>query len=94
MPDPCSGFKDKLYWRVVANGIFHCFKRLAGAGGGRAVRCISLCQAYEIPRTGGQESRRPEPILRCGRCDGLEANRRGWNESGPTLEPRLGRSHG
>ena len=88
-----SGFKDKLYWREVPGGRFHCFKRLEGSGGGKPAHCISLCGAYEIPRSGGQASRRPEPILRCARCDGLESNRRGWDGSGPTLEPRLPDNH-
>lgn len=87
-----SGLADKLYWRPVAGLLresFHCFKRLEGSGGGRRVRCVSLCGRHEIQRSGGQACRRPEVVLRCGICDGKEMDRRGWDESGPTLEPRL-----
>lgn len=88
------GLRDKLYWREVRHGRFHCFRRLAGSGDGQPAACVSLCGAYEILRSGGQASRRPEPVLRCARCDGLECRRRGWDESGPTLEPRLSLERG
>lgn len=88
MPGELSGLRDKLYWRQVGDA-FHCFKKMAESKGGKAARCISLCKRFMIQRSGGQACARPEPVLRCGRCDGLEANRRGWDESGPTLVPRL-----
>jgi len=78
-----SGLRDKLYWRRVDDGPWHCFKGLDIGGFG------SLCGKHEIAKSGGQDSRRPEPIFRCGRCDGAEMNRRGWDESGPTLAPLL-----
>lgn len=77
------GLTDKLYWRFT--GRWHCFTRVEGGG------YISLCGNHSLKRSGGQSSRRPEPILRCGRCDNLEMDRRGWAESGPTLEPQLTR---
>lgn len=88
-----SGLSDKLYWRQVgvlsdARGRYHCFKRAASGPNHRA-RCVSLCGRHAIERSGGQACRRPEVILRCGECDGREMERRGWEESGPTLEPRL-----
>lgn len=88
-----SGLKDKLYWREVGAMNFHCFKRVEGSRGGTTAHCRSLCGRHEIKRSGGQASRRPESILRCGYCDGAEMQRRGWEESGPTLEPRLPKGH-
>lgn len=87
-----AGLRDKLYWRNVG-GDFHCFKRVEGGRGGTAARCISLCRREEISRSGGQASRRPEAILRCAICDGEEMKRRGWDESGPTLEPQFPPGH-
>lgn len=90
-PRSTSGLEDKLYWRFVeADGRWHCFKRTDERRGGQIV-LISLCQRFERVRSGGQSSRRPEPGFRCGFCDGREATRRGWDGSGPTLEPVLGR---
>jgi len=74
-----SGFKDKLYWRP-AGGTFHCFKRTEGS----PARCAPLCGRVEpLHSMGGQGIARPPPVFRCGRCDGLEMGRRGWDESGP-----------
>lgn len=84
--DPCSGFKDKLYWRQSASYLWHCYKRLEGGG------YVSLCGRSTRERSGGQACNRPEPILRCGGCDSTEIQRRGWAESGPTLVPQIGRS--
>jgi len=78
-----SGFRDKLYWRQVRSAdVWHCFKKACGGG------YVSLCDRAEIPKSGGQECRRPRPVLRCGICDGKEMDRRGWDSSGPTLYPR------
>lgn len=89
-----SGLKDKLYWRrVLTTGLFHCFKRSNGSRGGTKIRCVSLCERYEIHGSAGQASRRPEPAFRCGTCDAAEMRRRGWDESGPTLEPQLPPTH-
>lgn len=74
-----SGFRDKLYWRL-AGGLWHCFKKGTSAGP-RAF--YSLCGGESLLRVGTQQVRRPRPELRCGRCDGLEMQRRGWEESGP-----------
>ena len=73
------GFTDKLYWRPMGNGVWHCFKKKAHADGGGYA---SLCQRAERDRAGGQAITRPPAVLRCGRCDGLEMDRRKWNESG------------
>ena len=82
-----SGLRDKLYWRLCADGDWHCFsKRPPGAPG---ERFRSLCERFSRPNSGGQASRRPEPLFRCARCDVAEMKRRGWDESGPTLVPRI-----
>ncbi len=74
-----SGFKDKLYWRPQS-GMFHCFTRAKGS----PAQWVSLCgRADALRSTGGQGIARPPPGFRCGRCDGLEMGRRGWDESGP-----------
>lgn len=84
-----AGLRDKLYWRHVwATGDFCCFKRTTEKRG-RQIVLVSLCGRHERIRSGGQASRRPESILRCARCDIAEMKRRGWDESGPTLEPRI-----
>lgn len=70
-----SGLRDKLYWRRVVTA-WHCFKKLQGGG------FISLCYRHTIGKSGGQDIRRPSPLLRCGQCDGAEMRRRGWEESG------------
>jgi hypothetical protein len=44
---------------------------------------VSLCQRQEIAMVRGREISRPEAALRCGVCDGLEMERRGWKGSGP-----------
>jgi len=77
------GFSDKLYWRFIAGGgfhVWHCFKKLEGPG---QPLWQSLCGLHEIDRTNGQAIMRPRTEMRCGRCDGLEMERRGWEESGP-----------
>jgi hypothetical protein len=71
----CSGLIDKLYWRETSPGRFHCFTR------GTDRKYHSLCGPHELTRIGGQACNRPRPVERCGRCDGLEAERRGWEES-------------
>lgn len=110
----CRGLSDKLYWRQVAGGRFHCFKKMklvaeevgtvtcTATGQTRTILApkprvgfFPLCDArYELKKTGGGQCQRPEPILRCARCDLLEMKRRGWEESGPTLAPRLPASWG
>lgn len=73
-----SGLTDKLYWRRAA-GRWHCFKRTKWRGCFKA-----LCNPdINITKVGGQDIRRPIPLLRCARCDGREMKRRGWEESGP-----------
>ncbi len=68
-----SGLTDKLYWRFVGNKA-HCFKKCADGG------YLSLCGHWWIPRRiNGQSCSRPISALRCGRCDNLEAARRGHN---------------
>lgn len=83
-----KGLRDKLYWRagINAGAVFHCYTKNIGRG------YRSLCGALRVMKIGGRASQRPEPVLRCARCDGLEAERRGWDESGPTLLPRIGTS--
>lgn len=73
-----SGFADKLYWRAGASGRWHCFKRRAHDKG-----YISLCGRETREYAGGQAITRPVVWLRCGQCDGMEMDRRGWDESGP-----------
>lgn len=82
-----SGLRDKLYWRYVEDDAqYHCFKRTDERRGGQIV-LIALCHRFERVRSGGGSCRRPEPVFRCALCDGREMKRRGWDESGPTLEP-------
>lgn len=75
------GWRDKLYWRPrvsmgrVMNFPWHCYKK-------SGKWWEALCGQAVIYRTGGQDCRRPDPLMRCGRCDGLEMERRGWEESG------------
>jgi hypothetical protein len=73
-----SGFTDKLYWRkpktLNNSAVYHCFKRVEGGG------YRSLCGWWQRTRSGGQAIERPKPTLRCGRCDILEAERRGWKD--------------
>jgi hypothetical protein len=73
-----SGFRDKLYWRLVdGHWAFHCFKKNRSRG------FVALCGRAELRRSGGQGIARPEAWQRCGLCDGIEMRRRGWSESGP-----------
>lgn len=65
--------RDKLYWRSE-NG-WHCYQRVA------AGRYQALCGRFEVKRIGNQKLNRPAALLRCGRCDGLEMERRGLEES-------------
>lgn len=88
-------FKDrissaiKLYWREERPGRWHCFMRLRGAGVRAGYRWVSLCGDWELAgRVGGQGSVRPEPIMRCARCDNSEATARGADESLPPTRPR------
>lgn len=70
------GLVDKLYWRWVENeGQAHCFKKIAAGG------YESLCGRWWIPQSNGQRCSHPCPELRCGRCDGLEMQRRFKNQS-------------
>lgn len=79
-----SGLSDKLYWRDVPHTMrFHCYAKV------RTGCFQSLCGKYTIERSGGQASERPEAVLRCALCDGAEIDRRGWEESGPVLKPRM-----
>jgi hypothetical protein len=80
-----EGITDKLYWRK-GRGQWHCFKKLAQARG-----YVSLCERQEIALVLGQQISRPEADLRCGVCDGLEMELRGWRGSGP-VSPRRARS--
>lgn len=76
-----KGLEDKLYWRNLGTLGWHCFARAAGTVRGKAY--VSLCERYRITRTAGQAIDRPEPLQRCGLCDGREAARRGHEESMP-----------
>jgi hypothetical protein len=80
-----KGLTDKLYWREQ-QGTWHCFKKHQCGG------FVSLCDGLTRSLSGGQAARRPEPVLRCGRCDGEEMKRRGWEESGPVTEAQIGRA--
>lgn len=81
VPKQGSGLKDKLYWRRHPT-VWHCFKRPRGER-----VWTSLCGRAELTRTiGGSQIRRPPADLRCGRCDGLEMERRGWDVSGPVSD--------
>jgi hypothetical protein len=71
------GLVDKLYWREVRPGRWHCFAR------SKDRKYVSLCGEHERERSGGQRCSRPRPVLRCGLCDGREAYRRGWDEPAP-----------
>ena len=75
------GFRDKLYWRQVNDGLYHCFRRARTARVERA--WVSLCGDHWMYRSGGQKCSRPEPHARCAACDCAEMIRRGWCESGP-----------
>jgi hypothetical protein len=77
MEDTPGALTDKLYWRK-ARGEWHCFKKLPQVRG-----YVSLCQRLEIAMVRGRQISRPEAALRCGVCDGLEMERRGWEGSGP-----------
>lgn len=78
-----SRFRDKLYWRRV--GVtWHCFKKTVDDAGKRSF--VALCGRHELPKSYGGATRRPNVYLRCGRCDNLEMERRGWEESGPETE--------
>lgn len=81
-----QGWVDKLYWREVAPGRWCCFRK--ERFGPHAGLYISLCGREARLRTGGQALRRPAVIMRCGLCDGREAARRGWEESGPESPAR------
>lgn len=80
-PRPLSGWSDKLYWRRVGGYGWHCFRR--GVVKDKEPRFVSLCGRFKRERSGGQHIDRPEPIQRCGLCDGREAARRGHDESMP-----------
>ena len=84
MEDTLEGLTDKLYWRR-ARGEWHCFMKLGAIRG-----FVSLCQRQEIALVRGQKISRPEALLRCGLCDGLEMERRGWDGSGPVSPRRAG----
>ena len=75
--DPPERLTDKLYWRK-ARGQWHCFKKIAQVRG-----YVSLCQRQEIAMVRGREISRAVAALRCGVCDGLEMDLRGWEGSGP-----------
>jgi hypothetical protein len=75
-----TGLADKLYWRGGMSGLWHCFKRREGGV------YISLCGHFELKRSGGQACSRPQPTLRCTRCDIAEMKRRGKEESLPANE--------
>jgi hypothetical protein len=84
MLETSKGLTEKLYWRR-SRGQWHCFKRLDQGRG-----YISLCDRREISFVQGQKIARPEAHLRCGLCDGLEMERRGWDGSGPVSPRRAG----
>lgn len=84
MLETSKGLTEKLYWRR-SRGQWHCFKRLDQGRG-----YISLCDCREITFVQGQKIARPEVHLRCGVCDGLEKERRGWAFSGPVSSRRGG----
>lgn len=75
-----SGLMDKLFWRPVRGGRWHCLKSVQGGG------YQSLCGGVTRARSGGQAICRPPSILRCALCDGAEMKRRGWEEGGPDSE--------
>jgi hypothetical protein len=77
MEDTPKRVTDHLYWRK-ARKQWHCFKKIAQVRG-----YVSLCQRQEIAVVRGRAISRPEATLRCGVCDGLEMERRGWEGSGP-----------
>jgi hypothetical protein len=79
-----EGLTDKLFWRR-ARAEWHCFEKLAQVRG-----YVSLCHRREIALVLGQQISRPEAHLRCGLCDGLEMERRGWGGSGPVSPRRAG----
>lgn len=71
--------RDKVYWRMSPLG-WCCYRKTNGG-------YMSLCARFTLKRLGGQQLTRPMVIKRCGRCDGLEMVRRGWEESGPESPP-------
>lgn len=75
-----NGFRDKTYWRFTSPSLAHCFKKT-----GSRNLYVALCGVAMIQGSGGQANARPRSELRCPRCDGMEATRRGWEECGPTL---------
>lgn len=76
----CKHLRDPVYWRDV-DGKWHAFQKAGHK------YWISMCGAYDMQNLcGGAQTTRPRPELRCGRCDGLEMDLRGWEESGPTQE--------
>ncbi len=76
----CAGLQDKLFWRRVTTGLFHCFKKASSGG------YVSLCGQFHLARCGGQSITRPPAMMRCARCDIAEMRRRGWDQSGPETD--------
>lgn len=86
-----SGFRDKLYWRQVNDGLYHCFEKtiftqspFGSPGPKRRKGYLSICGGHERRKSGGQRCGRPEAYQRCAVCDREEMELRGWLESGPT----------
>jgi hypothetical protein len=72
-----AGLRDKLFWRQVSPGSYHCFKKHRDGG------YVSLCGEWRMKRSQGQKCARPPCIRRCARCDVAEIERRGVDESMP-----------
>lgn len=66
----------KPKWRWI-HGRSHCFVK------GENAPYESLCGQHTLDKAYGGACRRPPPYMRCGRCDGLEMDMLGWEESGP-----------
>ncbi|NIQ81496.1 MAG: hypothetical protein GTN93_26060 [Anaerolineae bacterium] len=68
--------QHKPKWRWIG-GKAHCFIK------GADVPYLSLCERHTLDKAYGGSVRRPPAWMRCGRCDGLEMDLLGWDESGP-----------
>lgn len=91
MTRPVCHLEDPVYWRRSKGlGVWHAFVKVGGGRHGRNPLFESLCTRHTRSRSGGAASERPEPILRCARCDIEEMRLRGWDESGPTLVSGFG----
>lgn len=79
-----KGFKDKLYWRTISGNVYHCYAWMGRDAEFKWDQWGALCGRLIIThKIGGQKIERPRPELRCGMCDVLEAERRGWEQPAP-----------